>query len=200
MSSSVFRRWIIRGLVGVVTALVCIPVLALVERKRTESELNEVLSAYLSEGILNDAHDWGSGRGIVVALQSEAQEPGNWRARWLYPFDKRLRFSGSSFVTRVSFTLSNGFHSRLALALHLPKGMSAVELGRRNLESGEFQIRFPNSFGYIAISRAGLNFNKTEAIFYIDHFCGLCGGGRYVLMRKMNGSWKLVEEHYTWVS
>ena len=42
---------------------------------------------------------------------------------------------------------------------------------------------------------------KSEAIFYIDHFCGLCwGGGSYILMRKANGVWPVVDQHSAWVS
>lgn len=66
--------------------------------------------------------------------------------------------------------------------------------------SNDFAAHFPISLGSIAVSRAGVNLAETEAIFYIDHFCGLCGGGRYVLMRKINGTWKVVSEHYTWIS
>ena len=174
------------------------------EQRRTEAELDAVLSAYLSDGILHDAHDWGSGRGMLVVLQREAQPPGMWRWRWLYPFDKRLKFTESSFVTRSSFTLSNALPTHLRVALHLPTGVNAVLVSRGDLEqaelSVEFQTRFPNNLGYVAASRAGFNLTKTEAIFYLDHFCGLCGGGRYVLMRKVSGVWKVVDEHGTWVS
>jgi hypothetical protein len=85
-----------------------------------------------------------------------------------------------------------------------PAKGSHVAVLRSELEqtqsSGEFQTRFPKSLGYIAVSRAGFNLNKTEAIFYLDHFCSLCGGGRYVLMRKPAGIWKIMDEHSTWVS
>ena len=122
----------------------------------------------------------------------------------MYPFDKRLKFTESSVVTRSSFTLSNAFPSRLRIALRLPAVVTTIVVSREDLEkadsSGEFQTRFPNNMGYIAVSQAGFNFSKTEAIFYLDHFCGLCGGGRYVFMRKTNGIWKVVDEHYTWVS
>jgi hypothetical protein len=137
-------------------------------------------------------------------LQSEAQQPGVWRSRWLYPFDSRFRFPEASLVTRSSFTLSNAFPGRLLMALHLPAGVTTTVVSRAELKradaSGEFQTRFPNNLGHVAVSRAGLNLDKTEAIFYLDHFCGLCGGGRYVLMRKTMGAWKVVAERYTWIS
>jgi hypothetical protein len=41
-----------------------------------------------------------------------------------------------------------------------------------------------------SFSQPGVGFNpsRTQAVFYIDHFCGLCGGGRYVLMEKIYGA------------
>jgi hypothetical protein len=198
------RRTAVRGVCVFLILLLCVLALAAAEQRRTESELAAVVSAYLSDGILQDAHDWGSGRSVLVVLQREAQVPGMRRWRWLSPFDNRLKFNGSSVVTRSSFSLSNALPSRLQITLQLPAGVTSAVVSRKELERGagtdEFQKRFPNSLGYVVVSQAGFNFNKSEAIFYIDHFCGLCGGGRYVLMRKTEGTWKVVDEHYTWVS
>jgi hypothetical protein len=204
MRPNVSRKLAIRATIGIAAILLLGGTLVLFEQRRTEPELDAALSAYLSDGILHDAHDWGSGKGILIVLQREAQQPGNWRFRWLFPFDKRFRFAGASFTTRCSFVLSNALGGDHRLALHLPSGVTLASASRRDLEgadsSGEFQKRFPNNLGYVAVSRAGLNFGKTEAIFYLDHFCGLCGGGRYVLMRKVAGVWRVADEGYTWVS
>jgi hypothetical protein len=198
------RRFAARGCLGIIAFLICAVTLALVEQKRTEADLGVVLSAYLSEGILHDAHDWGSGRGILVVLQREAQSPGSLRSRLLYPFVRGFEFSEASLVTRISFAISNALPSHQRPVLQLPSGVNAVLASRADLEragsSSEFEEHFPNNFGYIAVSRPGFNFDRTEAIFYIDHFCGLCGGGTYVLMRKVNGVWAVVNQHSTWVS
>src|SRR5712664_480411 len=66
--------------------------------------------------------------------------------------------------------------------------------------SPEFQKKFPHNLGFITLSGVGFNPTRTQAVFYIDHFCGLCGGGRYVLMEKINGSWRVLDEHSTWIS
>src|ERR1700730_12431251 len=179
MDFGVSRRFVVRGVLGIFTLVICVLLLVRTEQKRTESELAVIVSAYLSDGILHDAHDWGSGRVILVALQSEAQQPGVWRSRWLYPFDSRFRFPESSVVTRSSFTLSNALPGRLLMALHLPAGVTTTVVSRAELKradaSGEFQTRFPTNLGDVAVSRAGLNLDKTEASFYLDHSCGLCG-------------------------
>jgi len=59
-----------------------------------------------------------------------------------------------------------------------------------------FESRFPNNLGHLVVSHVGLNLNKTEALLYVDDFCrGLCGGGSYFLLRKVNGAWRAVDRH-----
>jgi hypothetical protein len=191
-----------RGVV-VVVALAIIVAVFIFEQRRTQAEFGAVLSAYLSDEVLHNAHDWGSGPGIQVILQREAQQPGTWGWRCNLLFDRRLRFPQASSVTRTSFVLNNAAASDIRAELRLPSGVDIVTLSRGELErwqTTDFQRRFPKNFGYIAVSQAGFNFSKTEAILYIDHFCGLCGGGSYILMHKVNGLWRVVDEHSTRMS
>ncbi|HKR82666.1 MAG TPA: hypothetical protein VJS37_00755, partial [Terriglobales bacterium] len=117
--------------------------------------------------------------------------------------DQRSWFPESSRTSRFSFFLTNLFVTDVQAELHLPSGVTPVFVSREELERtepNEFERKFPNNLGYIAVSHIGFNLTKSEAIFYIDHFCGLCGGGGYVVMRKMNGKWRVAEQHSTWVS
>jgi hypothetical protein len=201
MQRSRFIKIAFRAATVLVVVLTVIFALFILEQRRTQTEMGAVLSAYLSDEVLNNAHDWGSGRGILIVLQREAQRPGTWR--WGLLFDQRLRFPQTSFMTRTSFVVSNALVTDIQAELHLPGGVDSVVVSRRDLEqsqSVDFQKRFPNNFGYIATSQPGFNFRKTEAILYIDHFCGLCGGGGYILMRKVNGVWRVVDQHGTWAS
>ncbi|MCU1272339.1 MAG: hypothetical protein JWN74_3633 [Acidobacteriaceae bacterium] len=203
MQRSRYTKNALRTATVVVALLAGIAVLFILEQRRTQGEVGVVLSAYLSDEVLNNAHDWGAGRGIQIILQREAQQPGTWRWRWSLLFDRRLRFPQASFVTRTSFVVSNAFISDIRAELHLPRGVDSVVVSRSELkqsQSSDFQRRFPNNLGYIAVSQPGFDFSKTEAILYIDHFCGLCGGGGYILMRKGNGVWHVVDQHSTWVS
>jgi len=54
--------------------------------------------------------------------------------------------------------------------------------------------------GLVVLSGVGFNLSQSQAVFYINHFCGLCGGGRYVLMEKVDGVWRVRDEHYVWIS
>jgi hypothetical protein len=192
-----------RTVIVVAALLAGTAVTFILEQRRTQAEMGAVMSAYLSDEVLHNAHDWGSGRGTQIILQREAQQPGTWRGRWILLFDQDLRFPQTSFVTRTSFVVNNVFASNIRAELRLPNGVDSVVVSRSELQRSEpsdFQKQFPNNLGYIAVSQPGLNLSKTEAILYIDHFCGLCGGGGYILMRKVNGAWRVVDQHFTWVS
>ena len=200
IQSGRYTKLAVRAALVAVILLVGIGVISIVEQRRAQAEYGEVLSAYLCDEILHDAHDWGSGERIQVILQREAQR-GNSRWRWYMLFDGRLRFSQAALTTRVSFVVNNAVATDIRAELHLPKGVKPVFMSRGELE-GQFldiQQRFSNSSGYIAVSRPGINLSKTEAIFCIDHFCPLCGGG-HILMRKVNGVWRVVDQRGTWVS
>ena len=178
----------------VASALLLVTLMAafIIEQRRTQAEFGVVLSAYLSHEILHDAHDWGSGCEITVVLQREVQQPATWRFRRLILFDHQAHLAEASSATRASFIVNNALPSTIHVALRLPPTVKARD--------GEFQRRFLHNLEYIAVSQAGFNAAKTEALFYIDHFCGLCGGGGYVLMRKAKGSCVVVDQHGTWAS
>ena len=203
MSRTSYRKIAFRAVLAIAILLALLALLFTLEKRRTQAEMGAVLSAYLSDEVLHNAHDWGSGRGVQMVMQREAQSPGNWRWRWIMLLDKRSLFPESSRTSRFSFFLTNLFETNVQAELHLPSGVTPVFVSRKELERPEangFQTRFPNNLGYIAVSHIGLNLRKSEAIFYIDHFCGLCGGGGYVVMRKVNGRWRVADQHSTWVS
>jgi hypothetical protein len=203
VSRTLYRRIAFRAVLPIASLLAVLTLLFVMEQRRTQAEMGAVLSAYLSDEVLHNPHDWGSGRGVQMVMQREAQRPGNWRWRWITLLDKRSWFPKSSRTSQFSFFLTNLFVTDVQAELHLPSGVTPVFVSRKELEQTEpndFQTRFPNNFGYIAVSSIGLNLTKSEAIFYIDHFCGLCGGGGYVVMRKVNGQWRVVDQHSTWVS
>jgi hypothetical protein len=67
--------------------------------------------------------------------------------------------------------------------------------------SSEFYRQFPDSGGYIALSRAGLNTSGDQALVYMHHICGgLCGSGHYLLLVKKNREWEVQKHFRAWVS
>lgn len=65
----------------------------------------------------------------------------------------------------------------------------------------EFYRQFPDSGGYIALSRVGLNSRGDQAFVYRRHMCGgLCGSGHYLALVKKNGEWAVQKKFMSWIS
>jgi hypothetical protein len=207
--------WIVGVLIGLL--LMFVGLLFAVEQRRTQAETGAVLSALFSQGVLHDMDKWHAGRTVEIVIQRNpacriCSVDGNGpdRLSWFAPSLRRRGsspsdawFAQSSRITRASFFLNSVFSTDVSTDLHLPSGaraafVNASELGTK---TSDFEANFPNNLGYFVVSHVGLNLNKTEALLYVDHFCGgLCGGGEYVLMRKVDGVWHLVDRRGTWVS
>jgi hypothetical protein len=55
--------------------------------------------------------------------------------------------------------------------------------------------KFPTSSRLISFSNVGFNNQHDQAFVYVDQVCGgLCGGGGYVLLKKVNGKWEIQNE------
>ena len=66
---------------------------------------------------------------------------------------------------------------------------------------GEFYKRYPDSGGFISVSRPGFNKEMNQALIFIEHGCGdLCGTGHYVLLEKSGDTWKVIQQNLVWIS
>ena len=64
-----------------------------------------------------------------------------------------------------------------------------------------FSERFPNYSRLISFSNVGFNNQHDQALVYVTQACGgLCGGGGYVLLKKINGKWEIQNEQTLWIS
>jgi hypothetical protein len=173
------------------------------------SEQYRVLSAYIEPNLTGESHDLGDRNGLVV-------------------IGGRTTFSAQSlnsnkFKQFVSLVASTG-HARKnipQLRRSLVFEFWAVNLydetmdGRFELSaryevateqemklypSEAFFARFPSSYGALTFSRVAFNRDLTEAFFYTEHLCGLCGEGKFVYMRKTGGKWVVADAASTWIS
>jgi len=218
MSQNRFKRIVLYATAGIGLLLALAGLLFAVEQRRTQAETGAVLSALFSQEVLYDMDKWGAaGRTVEIVIQRNPDcrlcEGGGSEFDRQFWFGRSLQsrvsllsdawFAQSSRITRTSFFLNNVFSTDISTDLRLPSGARAVFVNRSDLgtKTSDFEARFPNNLGYFVVSHVGLNLNGTEALLYIDHFCGgLCGGGDYVLMRKVSGVWHVVDHHDTWVS
>jgi hypothetical protein len=162
-----------------------------------EAEQYAVYSAYLSSEIRENAHDYGSGSGdFIVLIQEKTTTP--WAG---LPRLRRLKadIPNLSDFTLANCIVRNATAESLTRDLRLPVQYELLpESDLQNFES--LQKRFPLHFGYVTLSRVGFNRDFSQALFYTDHFCGLCGGGGYVLMEKTLGRWQMKAFLSAWVS
>src|SRR6476619_6099357 len=210
MARNRYRRIAVRAAAGVGLLLTLIALLFFCELRRTQAEMDAVLSDIFNVP-RHSVPGVGSERRIQIILMREAQAPGTRpggqaRARLSLLFDENLRFSQASLITRYSFLLTNAVPTDIRVDLQLLRGAGIVVLSNSELDHmtrSDFLQRFPDNQNLeeISISQLGFNFSKTEAILYFDRSCaGLCGGGGYILMRKADGVWRIVDEHNTWIS
>jgi hypothetical protein len=65
----------------------------------------------------------------------------------------------------------------------------------------EFQKLYPNSPGFMHISRIGYNRDRTQSFLYVGYVCGgLCGSGQIFLLAKEKDQWKILHTAMTWIS
>jgi hypothetical protein len=154
-------------------------------------EAYAVYSAYLESQMRHNAHDYGTGGGVLLIqqmtstleLQADvvpriAENLKGVEASTLTNFRQVVRESG---VLEREFSLPTTY----------------VITSQTDIASGKVK----GDYGYLALSRVGFNRNGTQALFHVDHFCGLCGGSGYVLMKKnIFGTWKMQREFFTIVS
>lgn len=207
------KRIALCAIAGIVLLSVFFALLFVGEQKRTRLETGAVLSAVISEEVLRDIDKWRAGRTVEIVIQRNPDchicpivVTSSWfgmslKSRWDELSD--AWFAQSSRMTRTSFFVNSLFSTDISTDLKLPIGahaffVNANELGRTQ---GDFEAKYPNNLGYFVVSHIGLNLKRTEALLYVDHFCpGLCGGGAYILVRKADGVWRVVDERGLWVS
>jgi len=202
--------WVALRLIGILSG-VCF-VLYLYERpnpSRAETEQYAVYSAYLEPGLTGESHSLGSRSGLVVILSKTTVSDlfiNNTR-RVQYAFllaslrHARKRLPGMSAWPAVNLLVVNLRNANLQPKFTLlAQYRLATETDAALRFMPEFERKFPGNYGYHTFSRVGFNRDLSEAFFYTEHVCGLCGGGRFVYMRKTDGKWEIVAESWTWIS
>lgn len=56
------------------------------------------------------------------------------------------------------------------------------------------------SYPYIAITIPVFSLDQKKAYLEINDYCGMCGGGIGVYLKKINGRWEIIESFSIWMS
>ena len=74
-----------------------------------------------------------------------------------------------------------------------------INLTTKNKEINKRKISKPYSYYEMTIPIFSLD--KNKAYLELNHYCGsLCGSGKSIYLKKINGKWKIVDKWRTWIS
>lgn len=123
------------------------------------------------------------------------------------PKPERFRMSKPSWEVVRDFNLKNQSIKSLDETLDIPRiylllpRSSFDEIVQTNgVGWDSFYRQYPNSPGYLALSRVGFNRKRDEALIAFDFYCPLCARCSLILLKKINRQWKWVEEYVRIVS
>ncbi len=168
---------------------------------RANSEQYRVFSDYLEQGLTGESHSLGSREGLVVI---DGCTMGGLRGSFLL-IEKFSRVSRDlqlpTAIPLLNLLTSNVSQERLQKSFALSVQYELMTVAESKLYPYEaFQKRFPGNYGYQTFTRVGFNPDMTQAVFYTEHICGMCGEGKYVYMQKRGDKWTVVRIAGTWIS
>ena len=125
-----------------------------------------------------------------------------WKGSEAFVYDDNL---GSLKRVNLEDSLIDEFEAKRALGPKTIKDLFSFDVPVVLISKSEFdQIpgkwenfykKFPDSQGYMMLSRVGFNSDRTKALVYVTNICGrLCGIGCYFLLHKEYGDWIIREE------
>jgi hypothetical protein len=211
MKRSLFwvARWL---LIAFGVALVLLFAAHLALRPNPELAASEqylVLSAYIEPNLTGESHDLGNRNGLVVidgrARFSEQLTNSNKFKQYVSLLASTDHAKAKIHELRPSlifeFWLANLHEVTLERMFQLPARYEVATAQEMKLYPSEpFFTRFPSSYGALTFSPVAFNRDLTEAFFYTEHLCGLCGEGKFVYMRKTGGKWVVAVTSSTWIS
>ena len=173
-----------------------------------DAEQYAVLSAYIEPNLTGYSHDLGGRDGmVVIAARSTFSQPmlnsnklRQYRSLVLSTGHAKTTIQDLSRSMVFEFWATNLRDVTLERKLHLAHYELATEDEMTQYPSATFFARFPNSYGALTFSRIAFNRDLTEAFFYTEHLCGLCGEGKFVYMRKIADKWVVAGTASTWIS
>lgn len=112
-----------------------------------------------------------------------------------------LLFQDLEAKEKVSKLIKNSFNVKHGHELLDKNDFDALVKPESISGWNEYYKKYPNSSGYISLSRVGFNADTTKAIVFRVIRCGKrCASADYFLFEKTNGQWKQINSINCWVS
>jgi hypothetical protein len=202
-------RWITITSSALVAVLLLAHVALGPNADRANSEQYAVYSAYIEPDLTGESHSLGSRDEVILILRNTIISDQFVNGSKAHQY--RFLFATAGHAKRaipqlrrtvlLEFFLANLHTKRLETRFRLTaKYELLTQEETRSYASTQFTHRFPHSYGYLTFSRVAFNRDLTEAFFYTEHVCGLCGEGKYVFMRRLHGKWVVESTSSTWIS
>lgn len=169
---------------------------------------SEVISSYLRSEITPRALSMQPPPLVVVSDHTRSAEH-PFLAALLWPLSSsgktspRSRLPAMHFTTFASYRLVNMRSHALSGDLTVPLPYQMVDrkiVESYNTANSPWLKELARARGYFQFSSVGFSLDGNEALLQAEFMCGLCGSGGYVLMRKVDGQWKVAAESVSWIS
>lgn len=98
-------------------------------------------------------------------------------------------------------SVSQAFHTDLPRAFIADDSIYFEGWPTRNKNTKSFERLFPGASGIISFSHVGFDASLDQAIVTTSFVCGaLCGTGKFYVLKKRWGRWRVVNQWIVWVS
>ena len=190
-------------------AIICLPLVLGPEQKVSPVAAEEyaVYSALL-DGIKQSPND-GKAVSLFVVDDKTSGVPNSCLPDEIAKWEKEIKadelrplLEDLPAKNRESYSLARHFAVTRSYLLLSADDFSDI-FRKKDLDVGwdDFYRKYPNSSGYITLSRVGFNADMTKAILYRETYCGvLCAYGGYVLLGKEKGKWNVTRGFLCWQS
>ena len=137
----------------------------------------------------------------------DATEP---LGRWgVTPFHSKTL--GLPLSVRANYAVKNFFRFHVPPTMHLGNPYTLTsqneliasydERQSKTQRAAELRDLIRQDWGVITLSRVGFDLHRKHAVVYAQLiYCGLCGGGDYFYLSKVNGAWHVTSRAGTWIS
>lgn len=143
------------------------------------------------------------GPGAIYAIRDSTAE-----ASW-YAISTREEFVSREMPqladeTKQDYNTQNPVGSRHAISSELNLEGPYLLLPDEetvNLGPDAFDEKYPNSGGFIGLSRVGFGPTSGQAVVYVEWYCGVtCGTGRLIQFDFVAGEWAMADSRNLWYS
>jgi hypothetical protein len=161
---------------------------------RAQREQYAVYSAYLSQALQTNNHDFGDGLGLLIIMDHTIRP-----ASVLPP--EELKAASTRMRRDLNLHSLRTIHFKRSF--EIPTNYKLMHIGSGSFDSDGNLIglsleerRASRGNAYVVLSRISFNSTATVAMFYTGYLnCSLCGGHEYVLMQKQSDRWRVVETY-----